>query len=433
MLNQNDVNEKGWKEGWRSITLMVRAAASFLYLTAPWLLLTSAPISASPAMLSREGEVRLPFEHYYGLIFLSVRVNGSEPMSFMFDTGASLTIINEQSAARLGLKLRGQRRIAEASVGEGVMNLAFAKGVAIDLGNARFAPDQVGVMSLALVEKFLGHPMDGILGGDFIRRYVCEIDYAGKALTLYEPKTYHASIGGANAETLALKMIGVYPCVSARLKLPGREALDVLFGIDTGAAAAGGLILNSPFVKRHKLIESMPNVFPGFTGGLNGESQVVAGRVESLALGRTAVLNPIVGFSQATKGTLSWTKPNGLLGSEILLRFRVTLDYSRKQMRLEPNDSLRDPFETDMSGLRFAAEGADFKTLRVIKVRPDSPAAAAGLREGDVLLSLDDQPISTITLFKASQMLQQDGHDILVGVRRGAEQLQVRFKLKRRI
>ncbi|HEV2665512.1 MAG TPA: aspartyl protease family protein [Blastocatellia bacterium] len=377
--------------------------------------------------------MRLPFEHYYGLIFLSVRVNGSEPMSFVFDTGASITIINEQSAARLGLKLRGQRRIAGRDGGEGAINLAFAKGVAIDLGDALFAPDQVGVTSLAWAEKFLGHPMDGILGGDFIRRYVVEIDYAGKALTLYEPKTYHAGHGGANAETLALKMIGLYPCVSARLKLPGREALDVLLGIDTGAAAAGGFSLNSPFVTRHKLIESMPKVFPGFTWGLSGESRGMAGRAESLTLGRTAVLNPLLGFSQATKGANSWKEPNGILGSEILRRFRVTLDYSRKQMRLEPNDSLLDPFESDMSGLTIVAEGADFKTLRIFRVRPDSPAAAADLREGDVLFALDNQPISTITLFKAAQMLQQDGREILVEVRRGAEQLQVRFKLKRHI
>jgi hypothetical protein len=377
--------------------------------------------------------VRLPFEHYYGLIFLSVCVNGSEPMSFVFDTGASITFINDRSAARLGLKLGGQRRIDGRDGGEGAINLAFAKGVEIDLGDARFAPDQVGVTSFAWVEKFLGHPMDGILGGDFIRRYVVEIDYAGKALTLYEPKTYLAGHGGANAETLALKMIGLYPCVSARLKLPGREALDVLLGIDTGAAAAGGLILNSPFVTRHKLIESMPKVFPGFKGGLSGESRVVTGRVESLTLGRTAVLNPIAGFSQATKGAGSWTEPNGLIGSEIWRRFRVTLDYSRKQMRLEPNDSLLDPFESDMSGLTIAAEGADFKTLRIVKVRPDSPAAAADLREGDVLFALDNQPISTITLFKAAQMLQQDGREILVEVRRGATQLQVRFKLKRQI
>jgi C-terminal processing protease CtpA/Prc len=89
----------------------------------------------------------------------------------------------------------------------------------------------------------------------------------------------------------------------------------------------------------------------------------------------------------------------------------VTLDYSRKQTRLEPGDGLLDPFESDMSGLTFAAFGADFKTLRIIKVSPDSPAATADLREGDVLFAIDDQPISTITIFKAAQTLQQERPD----------------------
>src|SRR5262249_1686810 len=152
--------------------------------------------------------------------------------------------------------------------------------------------------------------------------------------------------------------------------------------------------LNSPLVTRRKLIESMPEVVPGFAAGVSGESPVVAGRAESLTLGRGAILNPTAGFSQATKGAHSWADFDGFLRSEIWRRFRVTLDYSRKQMRLEPSESLRDPFESDMSGLILVADGADFKTFRISQVRGDSPAAAAGLREGDVLLAIDDQPAS---------------------------------------
>ena len=398
-----------------------------------WLvfLLTVAPIVAPRATPLGENTLRLPFESYHGLIFLTARVNGSEPLSFCFDTGASLTVINESRAAALGLTLRDSQRIAGRDGGEGTMNFAFAKGVAIDLGGARFAPDQVGVTSFALAEKFLGHPMDGILGGDFISRYVVEIDYASKTLTLYEPKAYRAGRADAAGETLPLRMINGTQCVSARLKLPGREALDVLFGIDTGDGGSMGL--NSPFVTRRKLIESMPKVVPGFAAGVSGESRVVAGRAESLTLGRVAILNPTVGFSQATKGAHSWEDFDGFLGSEIWRRFRVTLDYSRKQMRLEPNDSLRDPFESDMSGLILVADGADFKTLRIGQVRSDSPATAAGLREGDVLLALDDQPVSMFTLFQLKQIFKQDDREVLLRVRRGEEQLQVRFRLKRRI
>jgi hypothetical protein len=177
----------------------------------------------------------------------------------------------------------------------------------------------------------------------------------------------------------------------------------------------------------------MPKVVPGFAAGISGESPAVAGRGESLTLGRTAILNPIIGFSQAAKGGHARADFDGFLGSEIWRRFRVILDYPHKQMRLEPNKSLQDPFERDMSGLTIVAESADLKKLRIIKVRPDTPAAAADLREGDVLFTLDNQPISTITLFKAEQMLQQDGHEILVGVRRGTAELRVRLKLSRQI
>jgi hypothetical protein len=392
-------------------------------------LLTVAPIVAPRATPLGEKTLRLPFESYHGLIFLTARVNGSEPNSFIFDTGASLTVINEPRAAALGLTLRDKRRIAGRDGGEGSMNFAFAKGVAIDLGDARFAPDQVGVTSFAQAEKFLGHPMDGVLGVDFISRYVVEVDYAGKTLTLYEPKSYRAGRVDATGETLPLRMIDGYPCVSARLKLPGREALDLVFGIDTGDG--GVLGLNSPLVTRRRLIESMPKVVPGFAAGVSGESPVVAGRAESLTLGRVSILNPTVSFSQAAKGAHSWADFDGFLGSEIWRRFRVTFDYSRKQMRLEPNDSLRDPFESDMSGLILVADGADFKTFRISQVRSDSPAAAAGLREGDVLLALDDQPASMFTLFQLKQIFKQDDREVLLRIRRGEEQLQVRFRLKR--
>jgi S1-C subfamily serine protease len=86
-----------------------------------------------------------------------------------------------------------------------------------------------------------------------------------------------------------------------------------------------------------------------------------------------------------------------------------------------------------MSGLILVADGSDFKTLRVSRVRSDSPAAAAGLREGDVLLAVDDQPASVFTLFQLKQTFKQDGREVLLRVRRGEEQLQIRFRLKRRI
>jgi aspartyl protease len=80
-----------------------------------------------------------PFDHYHGLIFLTARINGSEPLAFAFDSGASLTTINESRAAALKLTLRHAQHVTGADGGEGSIRVAFAKGVAFTL----FQPRQV--------------------------------------------------------------------------------------------------------------------------------------------------------------------------------------------------------------------------------------------------------------------------------------------------
>jgi len=48
---------------------------------------------------------------------------------------------------------------------------------------------------------------------------------------------------------------------------------------------------------------------------------------------------------------------DGPIGNEILRRFKVTIDYSRQRMMLEPNAHFSDPFENDMSGIAFESSG----------------------------------------------------------------------------
>ncbi|MFN7929307.1 MAG: retropepsin-like aspartic protease [Blastocatellia bacterium] len=113
----------------------------------------------SQASSRKAAEIRLPFEQYHWLIFLSGCVNSSEPFLFISDTGASITVINETRATALGLTLRDKQRIASADGGEGAMSFVFAKGVTLDLVSAQFASAQVGGGTLlALAEKLLGHP-----------------------------------------------------------------------------------------------------------------------------------------------------------------------------------------------------------------------------------------------------------------------------------
>ncbi|HEU0045987.1 MAG TPA: aspartyl protease family protein, partial [Nitrososphaera sp.] len=54
--------------------------------------------------------LRIPLEIDNNLILLRVNVNGSKPLKFIFDTGASISAISSKRATELGLKSQGQFR-----------------------------------------------------------------------------------------------------------------------------------------------------------------------------------------------------------------------------------------------------------------------------------------------------------------------------------
>ena len=63
-------------------------------------------------------------------------------------------------------------------------------------------------------------------------------------------------------------------------------------------------------------------------------------------------------------------------------------------MILEKNAAFAQPFEWDMSGALLLAEGADFDAFRVHAVIAGSPAAQAGLVEGDRIAAIDGRAAS---------------------------------------
>jgi C-terminal processing protease CtpA/Prc len=111
-----------------------------------------------------------------------------------------------------------------------------------------------------------------------------------------------------------------------------------------------------------------------------------------------------------------------LLGGEILRRFTVTFDFSRRRLLLEPNRHFGDGFPHDASGLnlRLAPENG---LLRVHDVTPGSAAAKAGFKIEDLLLEVEGAPIEELGLERMHRLLENDGRTFRVRVRRGTEEL----------
>ena len=73
--------------------------------------------------------------------------------------------------------------------------------------------------------------------------------------------------------------------------------------------------------------------------------------MKAVQLGRFVIDNPPVGLSQDVEGAGASEENEGVIGSEIFRRFKVTVDLSRKRMILEPNKNFNDPFDVEEGGV----------------------------------------------------------------------------------
>ena len=83
-----------------------------------------------------------------------------------------------------------------------------------------------------------------------------------------------------------------------------------------------------PFARGHGLPSPSQRVFyAGAAGrGLGGASRADIGRLAELRLGSIRLAAPVALFSRDTSGFFSWSGRAGVIGTEVLRRFRVLLD-----------------------------------------------------------------------------------------------------------
>jgi hypothetical protein len=300
------------------------------------------PQTAVPAVRFTSGKsaLKIPLEIDNNIILLRVSVNGSRPLKFIFDTGASHSVIVSQRTQELGLKTEGE---ATGTATGGPVQGSFITGVSLSVLGAEVSNQLLASFPFPAVPGF---EFDGVIGYDFIKQFVVEIDYPNKLMNLYDPRTY-AYRGKEKAIPLLFDG-GRIPFVLTKIVVDGRAPFEAKLEVDTGAD--GTFLLDTPLVKRHQLVAAMPKAVQDRGRGAGGEERRLLGQVKAVHLGRFILKDPPLALSQHTEDAREGEDQDGLVGGEIFRRFKVILDYRHRRMILEPNKSFNDPYQLEVGG-----------------------------------------------------------------------------------
>ncbi|GAB2794919.1 hypothetical protein GCM10027275_44990 [Rhabdobacter roseus] len=377
---------------------------------------------------------RIPFELHSNLIIVPVRLNEHDTLRFILDTGVGSIIITDPTVLR-PQSLQLVRQVVLTGAGEGN---ALAAHVAIDnslaMGHMRANHVNVVVLDQDVLHlsEYVGVPIHGIFGYDVFNHFVVTIDFSTRELILRRSDTYQYHRRKGDRYPITIEDTKPFTDAVA-LFADGREH-PIRVVIDTGAGHA--LLLDKSTDDRIQLPEKAIRAQLG--RGLNGVVNGSLGRVERIRFGRFELENVVASFpdSLAFGSKLpDRDARQGNIGCELLRRFRVTMNYQEGYMVLKPvKRRLRESFEHDMSGLELRAFGEGFRNYYVSNVLDSSPAALAGLVEGDQLLFVNDRSVEEMNISELYKLMQKgDGRVLELLVRRQGQLFFTKLTLRRMI
>ncbi len=307
--------------------------------------------------------------------FVKVLINGKGPLLFVIDSGASLSVISDKAAERLGIKPVARGGNARAIGGTGTFPITYGLLDSIAIGEAKIEAVPVYIRTVHTTnETPLSERADGYIGLSVLANFGVTLDYQARQMTIdrtpireeqpaaVKPDPARTDLPGSRIDpnnaskssadssntgkpepTTTIKIADSVDIpirstsgglASAETHLPSMDR-PLNFIIDTGATVS---VVSKAAVKRHQLevlkLQGEKYRVIGAAGIEDGAEALglstltVSGlkkkNARALILDLDAV-NETSGFEQ-----------HGILGGDFLSNFRVVLDLRRYQFRLTP-------------------------------------------------------------------------------------------------
>ena len=282
----------------------------------PWIVRRDAPSMFRYALVSTllsiaaqaSPVVEIPFRFTDGFICIEARVaQSAEPLNFLLDSGAGVSVLDVRAARRLKLKLGP----VETVRGVGSEAAAWQLDPVRTLAGSVALPAIPLAVDLSMADELCSKPVDGLVGVDFFAHRVVQIDYARRCLRLLDPGTAVEA-----GERLPIKMQNGVMCVPVRVNDSQRRWTR----FDTGCNDALHWVIPRPRERADR-----QGVSIGFVTNPKDTALM------SVSLGSQTMDH----VKTSLHARELFAREAGLLGNGLLSRFLVTVDCPNGLMVLD--------------------------------------------------------------------------------------------------
>jgi hypothetical protein len=310
---------------------------------------------------TKNNQATVPFRMMNNHILVKVAVNGSEPLSFVLDSGAEATVLT-QTASTMLLNLPKNNAISISGAGDKGDTTAYVvNDVRIDVGDfyiknmsVIYAPTEAMPFD-SIAETYF----DGVLGADFFNCCLVEINHDHSTLQISLPNALNVKkYANSDWQKLAIDVDDNTPFLTTEIN-DGAAQKTIKIMLDTGSTGALSLFVeDGNFAVPAKTYQAS-------TAGISGNTSNRVGNLNALYLGKHKYTQLPTYFR--TVGSNTQSGSHGVLGNQIMQGFNLAFNFKKQEIWLQANKNFATPILLDRSGLRLwpLANGAIVKSIAV--------------------------------------------------------------------
>lgn len=360
---------------------------------------------------------RVPFTQLTGgVIILNARLDDfPDTLNFILDSGSSGISLDSTTAAYFNLDpVESDRTIRGIA---GIKRVGFLYNRKLHFANLTVDSLDFHVNDYSVLTSVYGEQIDGIIGYSLLSRYIVKINYDSLTMEICSKGTLRYPKGGY----LFRPIISTLPIQTARVRDETEHHARFLHDIGAGVC----LMISQDFIDDSILLKKKRKLWDKDGEGIGGKISMKLTVIREFKLGPYKFRNVPTYIFNDEYNVTSYPYLGGLIGNDILRRFNVIFNYPKRDIHLIPNSHYREPFDYSYTGIELYYVNGQIELGSVAK---GSPAEKAGLKEGDVLIAVNNDFTQNFQRYKAALLVANAKVKLII--QRDGELIQTEMKVK---